>query len=108
MTKLFQKKSDEEKRSKRLPVLMTEKEFAQIKHLAGIRKLDVSDFMRRSALGRRADVDHETDIVLALSDCTRAIRALHAAFVEKGVKPPEEALMPVILDARAAMLRISR
>lgn len=54
------------------------------------------------------DVDFETEIVLALSDITRSVRALHAAMVERGIAPPEADLLPLILDARAAMLRISK
>lgn len=70
--------------------------------------MDVSDFMRRAALGRKADVDYETEIVLALSDITRVIRGFHAALVERGITPPEDELRPVILEARAAILRISK
>lgn len=70
--------------------------------------MTLSEFIRRAALGRRADVDYETEIVLALSDITRAIRGFHAAMVERGITPPEELLRPVILEARAAILRISK
>ncbi|AMR80271.1 hypothetical protein A2G96_09580 [Cupriavidus nantongensis] len=70
--------------------------------------MDESEFIRRAALGRKADVDFETEIVLALSDITRAVRALHADMVERGITPPEAELLPLILEARAAMLRISK
>lgn len=108
MAKLFQKKDPSELRSKRVPLLLTEKEHLQIGRLAKVRNLDVSEFIRRAALGRKADVDHETQIVLALSDVTRSIRGLHAALVEHGAVPLESQLLPVILDAREAILRISK
>lgn len=108
MEKLFQKKPEDQVRKKRIPVLVTAEEDEKIKRLAKIRNLNASDFMRRAALGRRADVDHETEIVLALSDCARSVRELHTAFVEKGVPPPEATLLPIIQEAKAAMLRITK
>lgn len=108
MAKLFQKKSDEDLRIKRLRVFATAGESETIKRLAKIRNLNVSTFMLRAALGRRADVDHETEIVLALIDYTRSIRELHATFIGKGVEPPEALLKPAIQDAKEAMLRITK
>lgn len=108
MAKLFQKKAEDEKRTKRVPLLLTEAEKEKIKRSASIRHLDASEFIRRAALGRKADVDYETEIVLVLSDVTRAIREFHSALVERGITPPESALLPVILDARAAMVRIAK
>ncbi|ART61447.1 hypothetical protein CBP36_20995 (plasmid) [Acidovorax carolinensis] len=70
--------------------------------------MDESEFIRRAALGRKADVDFETEIVLSLSDITRAVRALHAALLEHKIAPPEAELLPLILEARAAIQRISK
>ena len=108
MTKLFQKKDASDLRSVKRLICLTEKEDEKIRHAASIRQMAISEFMRRAALGRKADVHYETEIVLALSDITRAIRGFHAALVERGITPPEEVLRPVILDARAAILRISK
>ncbi|MCK4132587.1 hypothetical protein HFK86_09530 [Ralstonia pseudosolanacearum] len=69
--------------------------------------MDVSEFARRAALGRKADVDHQTEAVLALSAITREVRALHAAMVQHGVTPPEADLLPVILEARRAIFGVS-
>jgi uncharacterized protein (DUF1778 family) len=95
-------------RKGRIPVRVTPEEDAQIRTAAGIRHLDVAEYMRRAALGRRADVAYDVEIVLALSDITRVIRGMHAALVEQGVRPPEEEMLALIRDARAAMLRIER
>lgn len=103
----FQKKPDAEKRSVQMLVRWTPDEAQKVRHSAGIRQMDVAEFIRRAALGRKADVDHETEAVLALGAITREVRALHAALVKLGITPPEEALLPVILEARQAILKIS-
>ncbi|HIH2745198.1 TPA: plasmid mobilization protein [Burkholderia lata] len=104
----FTKKDDSERRTIRKVFRVTEEEDQKIRHSASIRQMDDSEFIRRAALGRKADVDYETEIVLTLSDITRAVRAMHAAMVERGIAPPEAELLPLILEARAAMLRISK
>lgn len=106
--RIFKAKDANERRSLRKVFRVTEDESKQIKKAADDRQMDEGEFMRRAALGRRADVDHETEIVLALSEVTRAVRAIHADLIARGIAPPEEALLPLILDARAAMLRISK
>lgn len=107
MKKLFVVKEDGERRSKRIVLRVTAAEDHKIKAAAAARKMDVAEFARRAMLGRRADVDHITDAVLALSSITREIRALHAAMVERGFAPPEASLLPVILEARAAILKVA-
>lgn len=104
----FTKKDDSQRRGIRKVFRVTEEEDQKIRHSAAIRQMDESEFVRRAALGRKADVDFETEIVLALSDSTRAVRALHAAMVERGIAPPEAELLALILEARAAILRISK
>lgn len=107
MKTLFVAKKDSERRSKRIVLRVTADEEAKVRAAADARKMDVAEFARRAMLGRRADVDHITDAVLALSSITREIRALHAAMVERGLAPPNEALLPVILEARAAILKVA-
>lgn len=104
----FQKKADDQKRSVPTLIRWTESEVQKVRQSAGIRHMDVAEFIRRAALGRKADVDYEIEIVLALSDITRAVRAMHAAMVAQGIAPPEDQLLPLILEARAAILRISK
>ena len=108
MTKLFKKKTEHELKSVRYQIRLTAKDDEKIRHSAKIRQMDVSEFIRRAALGRKANVDYETEIVLALSDSTRAIRALHAAMVERGIPPPEDLLLPIIVGAGDAIMRISK
>lgn len=106
MAKLFQKKEAADRRSVRYPILLTEKEAEAIRSAADIRNLSVAEFMRRAALGRKADVSYETAIILQLSDATRAIRAIHKAMVEMNFEPPEEIWSPIMDELLAAMLRI--
>lgn len=72
-----------------------------------MRQMDAPEFARRAALGGKAEVDYQTEVVLELSAITRGVRALHAAMVKCGVAPPEEDLLLVIMGARRAILRIS-
>lgn len=106
--RLFMKVEESERRSVRLPLLLTLDESEKIRQSASIRDMSAAEFCRRAALGRKADVHYETQIVLELSDATRAIRELHAGLVERGITPPEEAMQQLIADARNAMLRISK
>lgn len=104
----FAKIDEAKKRSIRIPTLVTQDEAAQIRASAEIRQMDVSEFMRRAALGRRADVATDVEIVLALSDITRTIRALHKAHLSSDAPLPEQEMLALIRDARAAMLRIEQ
>ena len=67
MTALFKKKFEENLRSITRKVRMTKLEDMQIEAAAKIRQMDVSEFMRRTALGRRADVNYETETLLVES-----------------------------------------
>jgi uncharacterized protein (DUF1778 family) len=106
MAKLFQKKAISEVRSIRYPIHLTAAEAETIRHSASIRNMSVAEFMRRAALGRKADVDYDTKIVLQLSDVVRAIRAIHKQMVELQMEPPEAVWSPVMDEALDAMLRI--
>ena len=106
MAKLFKKKASSEVRSIRYPILLTEAEAETIRQSASIRNLSVAEFIRRAALGRRADVDYDTKIVLQLSDVVRNIRAIHKQMVELNMQPPEAIWKPVMDEALEAMLRI--
>ena len=108
MTKLFKKKSPSELRSIRRPILLTIEEDEKIRHSAKIRNMCVAEFMRRAALGRKADVAYDTQIVLQLSDVVRCIRAIHKQMVEMQIKPPEEVWSPIMEEALNAMLRIQK
>ena len=66
----------------------------------------MAEFIRRAALGRKADVSYETKIVLQLSDAVRAIRAIHKAMVDMQIEPPDEIWAPIMDELLAAMLRI--
>ena len=77
----FKKKVCTELRSIRYPILLTQEEAETIRHSASIRNMSVAEFMRRAALGRKADVDYDTKIVLQLSDVVRSIRAIHKQMV---------------------------
>lgn len=108
MAKLFQKKAPDELRTVRKEIKLTMAEATQIHHAASIRQLDDSEFMRRAALGRRADVDYETEIVLALIDLTRSVRELRKAYLERKEVFRDDDWRPIVAGATAAMLRITK
>ncbi len=108
MTKLFKKMSDSEKKLERIEIRLSTKDAKTIRASAFMRNLTVADFIRRAALGRRADVGFEVEIVLALSDVVKSIRQLNAAFIAHGFPPPREELGGVLDAALAAMLGISK
>lgn len=108
MVKLFKKKEDAEKGLKRREFRLTEEEDRQICDAAALRQLNVSEFIRRAALGRKADVRVEVEIILMLIEVVKEIRELHTAVLATGALPPEPQWQPVIDQAVAAMLRIEK
>jgi hypothetical protein len=111
MSDLFKKKEEHEKRSHARLIRFTGKELEQIQENASIRNLDFSEYMRRTALGRKADVRFDQKIVLTLSQLVQEIRSLYAISVEnKTPLPPDvlESLRSLIIDSGDAILRISK
>lgn len=106
MSKLFKKMPIEAKKISRLEIRLTAIDAATINASAEMRNLSMSDFMRRAALGRRADVHFETEIVVALREVAQAIQAMHAAFVKQGAPPPEAKIAELLDIAREAMLQL--
>lgn len=107
-TKLFTKKSDDDRRTFRYEMRLNAAENAAIKHAASVRKLAVADYCRRTALARRADLRYEMETVLRLTQVIQAIRAMHVDLVLRGIEPTAEGFRPVIVDACDAMLRIQK
>ncbi len=95
--KLFKKLPDEQRRDSRIKVRLNEKEAAAIRHAAEIRMLTVSEYLRRTALARRADVQYEMEIVSRLSQATMAIRELHADMNLRNRELEAEDFRPVII-----------
>jgi uncharacterized protein (DUF1778 family) len=108
MTTLFKKKDAADTGSVRRDLRLTREDDQLIREAAALRQLNVSEFIRRAALGRKADVRIEVDLILMLIEVVKDIRALHAAVVATGALPPEEQWQPVISQAVAAMLRIEK
>jgi hypothetical protein len=105
----FKSKPKDEVRSVKTLITWTPQEAEQVGKNVKARKTSFNEFVRRAALNRKApDVDYVTDIVLQLSDITRAVRMFHAALTAEGIQPPEAELLALIREARAAMLRIER
>lgn len=92
----------------RCELRLTREEDQLIRDAAGLRQLDVSEFIRRAALGRKADVRVEVEIVLMLIEVVKEMRELHTAVVATGALPPESQWQPVIDQAVSAMLRIQK
>ena len=108
MSTLFKKKDEADARSVRRELRLTRQEDQRIRDAAALRQLDVSEFIRRAALGRKADVRFEVDLILMLIEVVKSIRELHSAVVAPGALPPEPQWQPVITQAVAAMLRIEK
>ncbi len=85
------------RRDTRIEVRLNEKEAAAIRHAADIRMLTVSEYLRRTALARRADVRYEQEIVLRMSQEIQAIRALHADMKLRNRELEAEDFRPVII-----------
>ena len=108
MKKLFKILPDNAVKTKTLHVRILVSDSEIITDLAKARNLSVCEYMRRTALGRRADVCYESQMVLALTDVVEAFKILHAAVVEHGLLPTEHEWDPVLDEAVAAMQRISK
>lgn len=108
MNPLFKQKPVSEKRRIRYEIMLSEVEAKEIRTSAQIRNLSVADFMRRTALGRRADVHFDTQIVLTLRAIVQEIRQLHSTFRSERQIIPEVELGQLVDEALAAMKRISK
>ena len=106
MSKLFKKMPIEKRKISRCEIRLTAIDAATISASAEARNLSMSDFMRRAALGRRADVHFETEIVVSLREVVQSIQAIHAAFVKQGIPLPEAKIGELLDTARDAMLQL--
>ena len=106
MSKLFKKMPIEARKISRFEIRLTATDAATISASAEARNLSMSDFMRRAALGRRADVHFETEIVISLREVAQSIQALHATFVKQGIPPPEAKIAELLDTAHGAMLQL--
>ena len=108
MKKLFKILPDDAVKTKTLHIRILVSDSEIITDLAKARNLSVCEYMRRTALGRRADVCYESQMVLALTDVVEAFKILHATVVEYGCLPVNQEWDPVIEEAVAVMQRISK
>ncbi len=109
MPKPFKKVPDQERRTIRYPVHLNTKEDEAIRASAKFRNLSVGEYFRRTALGRKADVHYETQVIRKLSEFIATIRKVYADLAEAGRLPPEiEEWRPLIQDASEAIARISK
>lgn len=106
--KPYKSVAPEDRRSEFIRIRTTASEKLEIQEQALIRNLDVSKFLIRSALHRRADIKVETEMILAIREAVAAIKGLHVAYLDLGVTPPETVLAPVIDEAVEAILSLAR
>ena len=108
MHKPFQKISALEKRTHVFHVRMTAQEASTIERLAKSRHLTVSEFIRRTATGRKIETRFEDQIILALRDIMCAIMFLRSS-IEKGqVSYMEGDWEPILIQIISTMQNISR
>ena len=108
MKKLCVAVTDEVRRDSRTTIRWNGSEFADVELQAQSRNLSTVEYIRRAVLHRRADLKIETTMILEIREVVAAIKALHAAYLENGLEPPEHLLGPVIQNAIVAILRLSR
>lgn len=93
---------------KTLKFRVTMSEACDLEEQARIRVMNMSEYIRRMALHRRADVRMETELILAVRDVVTEIRALHAAYLTQGLSPPEAILRPILSQCEQAILNVAR
>jgi uncharacterized protein (DUF1778 family) len=108
MAKLFEKKPDSERKKKAILLRFTDDDAAAIVKAAEIRNLSVNEYVRRAALGRKADVDYQTEIVLALRGVIDQLKNIYAEFVNNKIQPPLDVMKPVLIMAIEAITRITK
>lgn len=107
MAKLFRKKAEGLKRVKLIQIRVTEQEHAEMSAQAGMRALDISEYLRRVALHRRAEVKIEQEMILEVSSAVRALREIHAGYLAVGQIPPVSVLQPLLDRCETAILSLS-
>lgn len=114
-SKPFAAVKDEERRTLRIPVLVNAHEKRQIEEAAQIRSLDTSEWVRRAALGRKADIRYDTQIVLSIAQLVQTIRTVNETFQTLEQIQDDPALKELLIimrdtvaQAKAALLRIEK
>ena len=103
----FKEKDPEKVKSKRIQIRVTESDEFLIQQAAMIRNLSVGEFCRRAALGRKADVKYDIQIVLTVLRVNQTLRDMYHKYLEVGLAPPEDLMAKMLLDGIDAMKRIS-
>lgn len=96
------------RRTEILRVRVSKTEKASYEAQAALRKLDMSEYVRRCVDGRRADVRVEVDMILAVRQVANAIRGLHSEFVRQQIPPPEAELSQVLKEAVSTIISLGR
>lgn len=107
MAKLFKKVEESQRRDKTLRFRVSAKEEFDIQTQADLSKLDVSEYLRRVSLRRRADVHIEIDMIIALRGAVSEIRQLHATCLQQGLPPPEKELKKLLVKCENAIMSLS-
>lgn len=108
MSKLCKPVADEDRRDPIMRFRVNAAERKEIEQQAAIRGLDLSKYVRRCLLHRRADVRIEIDMILAVRDVVAEIKALHKAYLAAGHPPPEKQLGQVLQHAIRAIQNLER
>lgn len=99
----FKKIEDSDRKEVAILVRLSKNDANTIRESANIRKLSTADFIRRAALGRKADTRYEGMIVLQLSEVIKNFKELHAVITQTGVSPPEEDFLRLYRKIEDAM-----
>ena len=108
MTKLFKKKDDATRCSKRFQVRVTERESESIRFYADAANMTISDFFRRSALNQKINFKYEQKIIEELMELRLAIVTLYVSIKRQEIFDAEEKMTKTLVALEDAVLRISR
>ena len=111
MTALFKTKPAAERKSIRYEIRLNADDAEKISKLASDRQLSVAEYMRRTALGRRADVNYEVELVLAILKLDRTVNTIgerHKEMIAQGITPPVDDWRPVKNEIRQTVVRIAQ
>ncbi|MBK4737306.1 plasmid mobilization protein [Noviherbaspirillum pedocola] len=91
-----------------LQIRLTQKESEEIKKSSEIRNPDFTEFGRRAALNRKAEVRTENKIVLEIRALTHRMHETHRELVSRNLEPFKDDFRSLLPEATEAMKRISK
>ena len=96
-SKLFKKLPANAELTDGILVKFTVEDGAAVRNAAQVRQLSTSEFIRRTALGQKADLRYEAEIVLALGRCADTCKTLTRTLMDHETQRATDAEMTAFL-----------